>query len=126
MGDIVLITNGGLYMKIKHFRDDGLSYGKIAARLLPEKSKESKSAARAIVYKFFMHHTPITDKAVRKELSLEVLYDGVPRSQMKMPPKDTRKRHRIAISKLDPASAARSIRENCYFTIDELMEELSK
>ena len=37
---------------------------------------------------------------------------------------DRRKRHRIAISKLDPASAARSIRENCYFGVDELIEEL--
>ena len=36
----------------------------------------------------------------------------------------SRKRHRIAISKLDPASAARSIRENCYFTVDELVKEL--
>ena len=38
----------------------------------------------------------------------------------------SRKRHRIAISKLDPASAARSIRENCYFGVDELMEELKR
>ena len=30
----------------------------------------------------------------------------------------------IEIRKDDPASAARSIRENCYFGVDELIEEL--
>ena len=33
---------------------------------------------------------------------------------------------RIAISKRDPVSAARSIRENCYYSASELIEELRK
>ena len=38
----------------------------------------------------------------------------------------TTKRHRIAISKVDPASAARSIRDNCYYSASELIEELKR
>ena len=38
----------------------------------------------------------------------------------------SKKRHRIAISKTDPASAARSIRANVKFDVEELMEELKK
>ena len=122
------ITNGELYRQIKQFRDDGLSYGKIAARLLPEKSKESKSAARAIIYKFFMNHTTITDNAVRKELNLEMVFE-VPESQIKKPSKGNRARslrpETIEVNKNSAKSAARSLKK-CYFEIEELVKELLK
>ena len=70
-----------------------------------------------------------------REIAQKPFYKGLSQSSLarfkktgkmtkKMRKRWSRKRHRIAISKLDPASAARSIRENCYFGVDELIEEL--
>ena len=59
-----------------------------------------------------------------KELVLSCPHCGEIHNMLKTCKPDRRKRHRIAISKLDPASAARSIRDNCYFGVDELVKEL--
>ena len=59
-----------------------------------------------------------------KELIASCPQCGEIHNMLKTCKADRRKRHRIAISKLDPASAARSIRENCYFGVDELVKEL--
>ena len=118
------MNNRQLYNSIQEFLDSGKSYGFIAKKLLPG---IPLSTSKSAIYRFYNEHKEITSNELRVLLGMEKLI-VVTESYMRKYPKrrNRRKRHRIAISKLDPASAAKSIRDNCYFGVDELIEELTK
>ena len=74
---------------------------------------------------------PVYNHRHRKALGMQykALVDSCPdcgeiHAMNKTCQKDKRKRHRIAISKTDPASAAASIANNVSFEISELIKEL--
>ena len=116
------MNNKELYKAIQDFLDIGKSYGFIAKKILPG---IPLSTSKSAIYRFYNEHKEITSNELRILLGMDKLMVITESYLRKYPKRQTRRtRDRIAISKRDPRSAARSIRNNVHYGVDELVKEL--